>query len=370
VNAGYVYDALGRRLKKTGSTTAVYRYDGPNVLEEANGSGVVQATYVDGPWADEVVTMNRGGSTYGLFYDGAASVSDLTNANGELIDHYEFDPFGRPLNNSTVGNPYLFAGREYETDTGLYFSRARHYSPTLGRFLQRDPIGYAMGMNLYAYVGNNPLNWIDPLGLFQFDWGAFWGGAGQGALGGFLIGGGLILAGVSAPVMLGIGAIGLGISAYEIGSGRGLDGKKLTDSQRSGIAGGIAGGLAGGLAAGGMFGGGGGSGGPGEAYHYGFARNAGGIMDEGLVPGADGNVYGTPAGDLSPLQAQLDLALPPNRGLPDTQYEIDLNWLREHGYEIPEPTQVGRNFNMPGGGQEYAFPYPIPPEALTPRPCP
>ena len=61
----------------------------------------------------------------------------------------------------------MFTGREYDSEVGLYYYRARYYKPQIGRFLQTDPIGYYAGLNLYAYVGNNPLNWIDPYGLWK-----------------------------------------------------------------------------------------------------------------------------------------------------------------------------------------------------------
>ena len=65
-----------------------------------------------------------------------------------------------------MGNRYLYTGREWEPETGLYYYRARHYDPTLGRFLQPDPIGYADGLNMYEYVGSDPVSFTDPLGLF------------------------------------------------------------------------------------------------------------------------------------------------------------------------------------------------------------
>ena len=82
---------------------------------------------------------------------------------------------------SSVGNPYLYTGREYDDETGLYYYRARYYHPQLGRFLQADPIGYNDEMNLYLYVSNNPIGSIDPFGYASYPsafkiGGGLWGG--------------------------------------------------------------------------------------------------------------------------------------------------------------------------------------------------
>ena len=63
------------------------------------------------------------------------------------------------------GNPYLFTGRRWDAEISLYYYRARHYSPTLGRWLQRDPLGYADGASLYGYGASNPVRFVDPWGL-------------------------------------------------------------------------------------------------------------------------------------------------------------------------------------------------------------
>jgi hypothetical protein len=104
------------------------------------------------------------------------------------------------------------------------------------------------------------------------------------------------------------------------------------------------------------------------AYHYTYSQFVASIEQTGLRA----DTFATLDGDLSPLQAQLDLALPPNLGSPDAVIQIDLAGLREAGYEIPATTRVsnvvtagdGRVYSMPGGGYEMKFSYPIPPQFI------
>jgi RHS repeat-associated protein len=89
----------------------------------------------------------------------------LTDENGIVKTIYTYDPFGAvTITGEASDNPFQYTGREND-GTGLYYYRARYYSPELQRFISEDPIGLAGGINQFAYVGNSPCNWIDPLGL-------------------------------------------------------------------------------------------------------------------------------------------------------------------------------------------------------------
>jgi len=174
----YRYDYLGRRVSKTihdSLTTIHYTYDGDQVIAEYDYNSVssdyeLARKFIYGPGIDEPICMidvADGNKVYYYHFDGLGSVVALSDVNSEVVERYSYDVFGEPNTTSSISNPYFFTGRRFDAETGLYYYRARYYSPDTGRFLQTDPIGYLAGLNLYTYVGNNPLNWVDPLGL---DW--------------------------------------------------------------------------------------------------------------------------------------------------------------------------------------------------------
>ena len=93
--------------------------------------------------------------------------NDRLEASGNVVTQYNYSPFGSTqVIGTNVPQPFRFTGREYDPETGLYCNRARYYSPDMRRFISEDPLRFGAGdVNWYAYVGGNPVNFIDPLGL-------------------------------------------------------------------------------------------------------------------------------------------------------------------------------------------------------------
>jgi RHS repeat-associated protein len=166
--AAFKYDALGRRIEKTvNGKTKNYLYDGLDIVQEIE-SGTVTANYIRTLNIDEPLARITSDGTIRYYQqDALGSVIALTDEDGNIKTQYQYDPFG---NTSFTGeesdNPFQYTGRE-NNGTGLYYYRARYYSSELQRFISEDPIRFDGGdVNFYAYVGNNPVNFVDPLGLF------------------------------------------------------------------------------------------------------------------------------------------------------------------------------------------------------------
>jgi RHS repeat-associated protein len=187
----YQYDALSRRVQKVAnpagiSTTTLYFYDDARIIEEQNSLGTTQATYVYGAYIDEILTMDRGSQTSYYHQNALWSVEAVTNSTASPVERYSYDaygfvtvtdgsgtlvppnPWGTP--HSAISNPWVFTGRQLDEEAGIYFYRARYYDPIKGRFLQRDPLEYVDGMNLYEYVHSRVTKATDPSGMGFFDW--------------------------------------------------------------------------------------------------------------------------------------------------------------------------------------------------------
>jgi len=170
---GFGYDGWGRRVRKsTANGTSRYLWDGDSLLAQLDTLGNAVAVYTYYPEMDNVASVlrrDRGDSTYYHIQDYSRNVLALLarTSTGVTIDNqYRYDPFGNGQGNNVnnVPNPLQFAGREYDAETQLYYDRARYIDPAVGRFVSEDPIGLDGGINLYAFVGNDPVNGWDPSG--------------------------------------------------------------------------------------------------------------------------------------------------------------------------------------------------------------
>ena len=135
---------------------------------ELDASGNIVTEYLHGPGIDEPIAMIKGGQTYYYHADGLGSIIAITDSTGRVVQRYEYDSFGNITytQNPNFVQPYTYTGREYDQESGLYYYRARYYNANIGRFITQDPIGFAGGdVNLYSYVGQNPVNGVDPYGL-------------------------------------------------------------------------------------------------------------------------------------------------------------------------------------------------------------
>ena len=163
----FQYNAHGQRMSKSVNRNMMTSlYEGRLKILEFDESKRVVKRFVYGPGLDSPILMKSGETDYFYHQDRLNSVIALSDISGNIVEVYDYMPYGKPLNTSSVGNPFLFTGREYDEETDLYFYRARYYDPKTARFLSPDPVGPNGGdLNLYAYCAGDPINSRDPMGL-------------------------------------------------------------------------------------------------------------------------------------------------------------------------------------------------------------
>ncbi|MFS1519569.1 DNRLRE domain-containing protein [Bacillus sp. SCS-151] len=175
VIATFEYDHLGRRTSMTTSTNEKinFHYQGDKVIYETDENNNIISEYT---WdADgNPVTMTKEGVTYYYQINSHGDVISLSDEVGNIVAEYQYDAWGNILSQSgelASVNPYRYASYRYDEVTDIYYLMARYYNPKDGRFLTRDKfLGFEedpSSLNLYAYVGNNPIMYIDPTGHWR-----------------------------------------------------------------------------------------------------------------------------------------------------------------------------------------------------------
>ena len=173
----YLYDPVGRRIRSMDSLgVRRFLYDGQNPLADIAGDEplpVYAMTYTPSLNIDDLISLHQDGNTSYFLRDGQHSVRGLLRPDQTLQTTYEYNPYGaiRSQTGST-DNAFAFTGRRVEPDSGLMYYRTRYYDPEVGRFLKKDSykgtLDAPLSQHRYAYVLNNPVNWVDPKGLTAF----------------------------------------------------------------------------------------------------------------------------------------------------------------------------------------------------------
>lgn len=173
----FTYDVFGRRIEKSvdadgegpqDSTVNRFVYDGDHIAIQFDGQGDITNRYFHGPFIDQILgDETADNQVLWTLTDHQNTGRDIADSNGNILNHRTFDSFGSITSetNPNIDHIFAYTGREFDTETDLSYNRARYYDNKAARFVSEDPIGFnGQDANLYRYVGNSPLNFVDPSG--------------------------------------------------------------------------------------------------------------------------------------------------------------------------------------------------------------
>ncbi len=388
----YEYDVDNRLVAvESPLLVAEYKYDGLGHLLEINEAGTIRRLVrdrVDGLtrplmetdvwgnptrswlWANGslVAQVEAGGAVRYAHFNELGHLLALTDESGTVTDQFAYHPYGRLVARTGTNDvPFLYMGAHGVMAAGhdLYLTRHRAYNANLMRWHSVDPLGIEGGANLYAYTGGNPIYFIDALGLARTS--PSWGQGTSSSSSSY-----------NVPVLRSPSELRNNEVAATWGASLGFGGTMTPDMMRSTAldwamapGGAILGGMADDAAraaisylrAGGSAFVQTGARTPSTLYHYTSNEAAESIVRQGLHPGRGGFSYATPQGGLSPIQAQIELALPANRPLPGAVLRIDVEGLARGGITPalgPRPVQGNLPGFGAGGGTEVLFDQHIP----------